>query len=45
VIWVAVCVTFVCVFISAFYFYGKSSREAMLDLHPTLPSRSEARQP
>jgi len=33
VIWTVVCVTFVSVFISAFYFYGKSSREQLLDLN------------
>lgn len=45
VIWVAVCVTFVCVFISAFYFYGKSSREQMIDLNPALSTKAEARTP
>ena len=45
VIWVAVCVTFVCVFISAFYFYGKSSREQLIDLNPTLTSKAEAKTP
>jgi polysaccharide biosynthesis transport protein len=44
VIWVAVCVTFVCVFISAFYFYGKSSREHLIELNPSL-SKTEAPQP
>jgi polysaccharide biosynthesis transport protein len=43
VIWVAVCVTFVCVFIGAFYFYGKSSREQMIDLNPAVTtSNTEA---
>ena len=42
VIWVAVCVTFVCVFISAFYFYGKSSREHLIDLNPAISSKTEA---
>lgn len=45
VIWVAVCVTFVCVFISAFYFYGKSSREQLIDLNPTMTSKAEAKTP
>jgi uncharacterized protein involved in exopolysaccharide biosynthesis len=45
VIWVAVCVTFVCVFISAFYFYGKSSREHLIDLNPSLSNKTEAPQP
>ena len=45
VIWVAVCVTFVCVFISAFYFYGKSTREALIDLNPTISTQSEVPQP
>jgi polysaccharide biosynthesis transport protein len=42
VIWVAVCVTFVCVFISAFYFYGKSSREHLIDLNPSISTQTEA---
>ncbi|HKW13112.1 MAG TPA: GNVR domain-containing protein [Candidatus Krumholzibacteria bacterium] len=42
VIWVAVCVTFVCVFISAFYFYGKSSREHLIDLNPSISKQTEA---
>jgi succinoglycan biosynthesis transport protein ExoP len=42
-IWVAVCVTFVCVFISAFYFYGKSSREHLIDLNPApITTKAEA---
>jgi hypothetical protein len=45
VIWVAVCVTFVCVFISAFYFYGKSSREHLIDLNPSISTKTEAPQP
>ncbi len=45
VIWVAVCVTFVCVFISAFYFYGKSSREHLIDLNPSMSTQTEAPQP
>jgi len=45
VIWVAVCVTFVCVFISAFYFYGKSSREHLIDLNPSVSTKTEAPQP
>jgi uncharacterized protein involved in exopolysaccharide biosynthesis len=45
VIWVAVCVTFVCVFISAFYFYGKSTREQMIELSPTLSTKAEAKRP
>jgi uncharacterized protein involved in exopolysaccharide biosynthesis len=45
VIWVAVCVTFVCVFISAFYFYGKSSREQMIDLNPAMSVKAEAPRP
>ena len=44
VIWVAVCVTFVCVFISAFYFYGRSSREKLIELSPSM-SKAEASQP
>lgn len=44
VIWVAVCVTFVCVFIGAFYFYGKSSREQLIELSPSM-SKAEASQP
>lgn len=45
VIWVAVCVTFVCVFISAFYFYGKSSREHLIDLNPSISNQTEAPKP
>jgi uncharacterized protein involved in exopolysaccharide biosynthesis len=45
VIWVAVCVTFVCVFISAFYFYGKSSREHLIDLNPSISRQTEAPKP
>jgi uncharacterized protein involved in exopolysaccharide biosynthesis len=45
VIWVAVCVTFVGVFISAFYFYGKSSKEHLIDLGPSISTRTEAPQP
>lgn len=41
VIWVAVCVTFLCVFLSAFYFYGKSSHEQMIALHPAIPAKAE----
>jgi uncharacterized protein involved in exopolysaccharide biosynthesis len=44
-IWVAVCVTFVCVFISAFYFYGKSSRDHLIELNPSLSTQTEAPQP
>lgn len=45
IIWVAVCVTFVCVFISAFYFYGKSSKEHLIDLGPSISTKTEAPQP
>jgi len=45
VIWVAVCVTFVCVFISVFYFYGKSSREHRIDLNPTVSPTTETQKP
>lgn len=45
VVWVTVCVTFVCVFISAFYFYGKSSRDHMIDLNPSVSRPAQAPQP
>jgi succinoglycan biosynthesis transport protein ExoP len=45
VVWVAVCVTFVCVFIGAFYFYGKSTREGLIDLNPTISTQSKVPQP
>jgi uncharacterized protein involved in exopolysaccharide biosynthesis len=44
VIWVAVCVTFVCVSISAFYFYGKSSKEQLIELNPSIGAKAETSQ-
>lgn len=45
IVWVAVCVTFVCVFISAFYFYGKSSRDQLIDLAQTISTHTGSVQP
>jgi uncharacterized protein involved in exopolysaccharide biosynthesis len=45
VIWVAVCVTFLCVSISAFYLYGKSSREQLIELNPALSTKAKVNQP
>jgi hypothetical protein len=33
------------VFISAFYFYGKSSREHLIELNPSISTKTEAPRP